>query len=52
MTGPFKRAQEGCTHVLAVVDKFTKWIEYKPIMLLTVAKAVEFIQKYIQVWGT
>lgn len=52
MTRPFKRAQEGCTHVLAVVDKFTKWIEYKPIMLLIVAKAVEFIQKYIQVWGT
>jgi transposase InsO family protein len=44
MIGPFKKAQGGYTHVLVVIDKFTKWIEYKSIASLTSAKAVEFIQ--------
>jgi transposase InsO family protein len=29
---------------LVAIDKFTKWIEFKPIASLTSAKAVEFIQ--------
>jgi hypothetical protein len=44
MIGPFKKAQGGYTHILVTIDKFTKWIEYKPIASLTSAKAVEFIQ--------
>jgi hypothetical protein len=47
MIGPFKKAQGGYTHVLVAIDKFTKWIEYKPISSLTSAKAVEFIQDII-----
>jgi ribonuclease HI/transposase InsO family protein len=47
MIGPFKKAQGGYTHVLVAIDKFTKWIEYKPIASLTSAKAVEFIQDMI-----
>jgi hypothetical protein len=43
MIGPFKKAQGGYTHVLVALDKFTKWIEYKPIASLTLAKVVEFI---------
>jgi hypothetical protein len=43
MIGPFKKSQGGYTHVLVVIDKFTKWIEYKPIATLTSAKVVEFI---------
>jgi transposase InsO family protein len=46
-TGPFKKAQGGYTHVLDSIDKFTKWIEYKPIASLTSVKAVEFIQDII-----
>jgi hypothetical protein len=45
--GPFKKAQIGYTHILVSIDKFTKWIEYKPIAYLTSAKAVEFIQDII-----
>jgi transposase InsO family protein len=45
--GPFKKAQGGYTHVLVAIDKFTKWIEYKPIASLTSVKAVEFIQDII-----
>jgi transposase InsO family protein len=44
MIEPFKKAQGGYTHVLVAINKFTKWIEYKPIASLTSAKAVEFIQ--------
>jgi transposase InsO family protein len=51
MIGPFKKAQGGYTHVLVVIDKFTKWIEYKPIASLTSAKAVEFIQDIIFRFG-
>ena len=47
MIGPFKKAQGGYTHVLVTIDKFTKWIEYKPIASLTSAKVVEFIQEII-----
>jgi hypothetical protein len=51
MIGPFKKAQGGYTHVLVAIDKFTKWIEFKPIASLTLAKAVEFIQDIIFRFG-
>jgi hypothetical protein len=51
MIGPFKKAQGGYTHVLVAIDKFTKWIEYKPIASLTSTKAVEFIQDTIFRFG-
>jgi ribonuclease HI len=51
MIGPFKKAQGGHTHVLVAIDKFTKWIEFKPIASLTSAKAVEFIQDIIFRFG-
>jgi hypothetical protein len=35
MIGPFTSAPGGFTHVLVAIDKFTKWIEYKPITKLT-----------------
>ena len=39
MIGPFKKAPGGYDHVLVAADKFTKWIEYKPINQLTAKKA-------------
>jgi hypothetical protein len=51
MIGSFKKAQGGYTHVLVAIDKFTKWIEYKPTASLTSAKAVEFIQDIIFRFG-
>jgi transposase InsO family protein len=51
MIGPFKKAQGGYTHVLVAIDKFTKWIEFKPIASLTSAKAVEFVQDIIFRFG-
>jgi hypothetical protein len=35
MIGPFTTAPRGFTHVLVAIDKFIKWIEYKPIAKLT-----------------
>jgi hypothetical protein len=43
MIEPFKKAHGGYNHILVAIDKFTKWIKYKPIASLTLAKAVEFI---------
>jgi hypothetical protein len=31
MVGPLKIAPSGFTHLLVAVDKFTKWVEAKPI---------------------
>jgi hypothetical protein len=39
MIGPLKQAQGGYIYVLTAIDKFTKWIEYKPIASLTTSKA-------------
>ena len=43
MVGSFKTAHGGMTHLLIVVDKFTKWIEAKPIKKLNGLTAVTFI---------
>jgi hypothetical protein len=51
MIGPFKKVQGGYTHILVAINKFTKWIEYKPIASLTSAKAVEFIQEIMFRFG-
>jgi hypothetical protein len=34
MIGPLTTTLDDFTHVLVAVDKFTKWIEYKPIATL------------------
>jgi hypothetical protein len=43
MIGPFTTALGGFTHILVAIDKFTKWIEYKPIAKLTPDRVVDFI---------
>jgi transposase InsO family protein len=51
MIRPFRKAQGGYTHILVVIEKFMKWIEYKHIASLTSAKAVEFIQEIMFRFG-
>ena len=41
--GTLKTAQGGYTFIFVAIDKFTKWIEVKPVSATTAAKAVEFI---------
>ena len=51
MVGPFKKAPGGFTHLFVAVDKFTKWIEAKPVSKLTPAQAVSFIFDIIHRYG-
>ena len=41
--GPLKTAVGEYNHIFVVIDKFTKWIEVKPVTATTAAKAAEFI---------
>ena len=39
---PLKRAPRGYTHLLIAVDKFTKWIEARPISTIKSKQAMLF----------
>src|SRR3954465_13300964 len=52
MVGPLKKSSKGGkTHLLVVVDKFTKWIEAVPITSSTALTAVNFIKSIILRYG-
>jgi hypothetical protein len=41
--GPFRTAPSGYRHILIAIDKFTKWIEVRPVAKVTSEEAVKFI---------
>jgi hypothetical protein len=41
--GPLKKAKGSFEYIFIAIDKFTKWIEYKPLVKYSATKAVEFI---------
>jgi hypothetical protein len=45
MVGPFKTAPGGLMHLLVAVDKFTKWIEAKPIKKLDGSSTIKFFNR-------
>ena len=49
--GPLRTGRSGATHVLVAVDKFTKWIEAKPIKSLEASTIVSFIRELIFRYG-
>jgi IS30 family transposase len=49
--GPLKAAQGGFTHIFVAIDKFTKWIEVKPVSSKSAAKAAEFIEEITHRFG-
>jgi hypothetical protein len=51
MIGPFIMASGGFTHVLVPINKFTKWIDYKPITKLTPDRVVDFIFDILHRFG-
>src|SRR6266498_267137 len=51
MVGPLQRAPGGYTHLFVTIDKFTKWIEAKPIATITTTKAKEFFQDIVVRFG-
>jgi hypothetical protein len=51
MVGPLKKAPGGFTRLLIVMDKFTKWIEAKPIIKTNTQEAVKFFLDIIHRFG-
>ena len=51
MVGPLKKALGCFTHLLVAVDKFTKWIEAKPITNIHSEEAVKFFIDIIYRFG-
>ena len=51
MAGEFKPARGNMTHMLVMVDKFTKWIEVKPIRKVDGHSAVTFLKEIILRYG-
>ena len=47
MVGPFKRARGSLTHLLVALDKFTKWVEVKPVAKCDGATATRFLKEII-----
>ena len=51
MIGPFKPAPGGYKWVYVAIDKFSKWIEYKPLTSSSAKKAVEFFKEIFNRFG-
>ena len=51
MVGPLKRAPRGYSHLLVTVDKFTKWIEARPISAIKSEQAMLFFLDIIHRFG-
>jgi hypothetical protein len=51
MIGPFKPALGGFRWVYVIIDKFSKWIEYKSLVMGTMKKVDELIDEIIHRFG-
>ena len=51
LVGKFKTAPSGFTHLLVGVNKFTKWVEAKPIKKCDRRTATKFLQELIYWYG-
>jgi hypothetical protein len=47
MIGPFKSASGGFRYVHIAIDKFSKWIEYKPLITATIKKVADLIEEIV-----
>ena len=45
--GPLKTVVGGYNHIFVAIDKFTRWIEVKPVTATTATKASEFHRRNI-----
>jgi hypothetical protein len=51
IVGPLRKAPGGYTHLLVAIDKFSKWVEVRPITNLRVEQAVTFFTDRLPVRG-
>jgi ribonuclease HI len=52
LVGPLQKAPGGFTHLLVAIDKFSKWIEVRPLTSITSEQAVAFFTNIIHRFGT
>jgi hypothetical protein len=51
MVGPLRQAPGGFTHLLVAIDKFSRWIEARPIINVRSEEAVSFFTDIIYRFG-
>jgi hypothetical protein len=51
LVGPLQKAPEGYTHLLVAIDKFSKWIEVRPLISIGSEQAVAFFTNIIHRFG-
>jgi ribonuclease HI len=51
LVGPLQKAPEGFTHLLVAIDKFSKWIEVRPLTSIGSEQAVVFFTNIIHRFG-
>jgi transposase InsO family protein len=51
LVGPLQKAPEGYTHLLVAIDKFSKWIEVRPLNSIRSEQAVAFFTNIIHPFG-
>jgi transposase InsO family protein len=51
MVGPLRQAPGGFTHLLIAVDKFSKWIEARPIVNVRSEEVMSFFTDIIYCFG-
>jgi hypothetical protein len=51
MIGPLPTAPEGFNRVLVVIDKFTKWIEIKPVTCPKADRVLDFLDELVHLYG-
>jgi hypothetical protein len=51
LVGPLKRTTSGFTHLLVTIDKFSKWIEARPITSIRSEQSVLFFTDIVHRFG-
>jgi hypothetical protein len=51
LVGPLQKAPGGFTHLLVAIDKFSKWIEVRPLTSIRFEQAVAFFTNIIHRFG-
>jgi transposase InsO family protein len=51
IVGPLRKAPGGYTHLLVAIDKFSKWVEVRPITNLRAEQAVTFFTNIVHRFG-
>jgi hypothetical protein len=51
IVGPLRKAPGGYTHLLVAIDKFSKWVDVRPITNLRVEQAVTFFTDIVYRFG-